>query len=284
MNTIVIRTSWRLAALSAFAVVVSLGGSVLRSQAQNSPEGTWDLVLSGSQRGVAQITFLPDQTLFGLEIVTDKPRSSSAGGSANPRGGEEDGSREENGTSGSSTNLGSSIYGRVGLSGIWTFDNRLRIIGLMIEDGGTNHFTNGLSFRAVVRPGAITMTAVREGRSITYRGVPLQPLPDLSGNYYGIGKKAGLPFTELFTLAPGSLMNEYNVGGVGPNYFFTGSVMVSAKKQFAFFSKIGDPTNSLLRSLAGSFRPSNSTASLKGVAENADGDDSNVNLKVAKQP
>jgi hypothetical protein len=215
--------------------------------------------------------------------VTVKPLSSSAGDAANPRGGEEDGSREENGTSGTSTNLGSLSYGRAGLSGIWTFDNRLRIIGLIIEDFGT--FTNGLSFRAVVKPGAITMTAVREGRSITYRGVPLQPLPDLSGNYYGVGKKAGLPFTELFTLAPGSVMNEYNVGGVGPNYFYTGSVMVSAKKQFAFFSNIGDSTNSLLRSIAGSFRPSNSTASLKGVAQNADGDDtSNVTLKVTKQP
>jgi len=183
-----------------------------------------------------------------------------------------------------------SVYGLLGLSGDWTYDSRGRVIGVLIENGGTNGFTNGISFQAVVKRRTtststnmtMTMTAVRDGRTITYSGAPLQILPDISGNYYGTGKKSGLPFTELFTLAPFG-PNTYQVSGVGPNYDLTGYVMLSAKKKLAYVSFIGDATNSLLRSVFGTYNPSKGTASLKGVMEKGAGEE-NVSLNITQQP
>jgi hypothetical protein len=287
MKTLRSNRKWCITALSVAALVVGFVSSALRVQAQTSPGGTWDLVLSGNQLGVAQITFDDDNfTLVGNEIITVKHRSSSSSGNDNPRGGPDDASRGDT-DSGSSTNLGNNVYGSVGLSGYWTYDSRGRVIGVIVEDGGTNGFTNGISFRAVVKRRSastnMTMTAVRDGRSITYSGVPLQTLPDISGDYYGTGKKAGLPFTELFTLAPFSLPNTYQVSGIGPNYDYTGYAMLSAKKKLAFVSFIGDPTNSLLRSVFGPYTPSKGTASLKGVMEKGAGEE-NVSLNISQQP
>jgi hypothetical protein len=281
MKKITCKTNWRITVLAAVAVVAGLGSSALRVQAQTSPNGTWDFVLSGNQRGVAQIIF--DQntfTLAGTEILTTKQKSNSS----------DDVGDDSRGDTDPISNVvrGDNIYGRVGLSGIWTYDIHGRVIGVIVENGGTNGVTNGISFRAVVKRRAtstnMTMTAIREGRSITYRGAPLRVLPNISGNYYGLGKKAGLPFTELFALAPTGV-NRYGVDGAGPNYTYTGEILLSAKNQIAFFGQIGDPTNALLRAIVGSYHPTKGKGTLNGVMETPDGSDvDNVNLKIFRQP
>src|SRR5215813_6120335 len=52
-----------------------LSGAVLclaatGAHAQNDPSGTWDFVVSGSQQGVAFLTFNKDFTLSGFEVIT----------------------------------------------------------------------------------------------------------------------------------------------------------------------------------------------------------------------
>src|SRR5437867_8818654 len=71
---------------AALSVALLLLGSLApRAQAQTtppSPVGTWDLVVSSVQRGVAQITFVDDGggnggSLTGVELNTFSPRKTS---------------------------------------------------------------------------------------------------------------------------------------------------------------------------------------------------------------
>src|SRR5258708_5132612 len=82
-------------------------GAAIAAQAQPaSPEGIWDFRISGSQRGVAFVTFNKDNTLNGWEIVTHRPHST---GSSNPRGG----------TNSAPSTSTDSFFGYTPLSGNW---------------------------------------------------------------------------------------------------------------------------------------------------------------------
>jgi hypothetical protein len=257
----------------------------------NPPEGSWDFVLSGNQQGVAQITFLPDHTLTGTEIITVRPSSNSTNGvSDDPRGGFGGESRKPADGGGSSSAV-TNFYGMASLAGTWTFDSAFRVIGVIIESGGS--MTNGISFRANVRPNMrMTMIGTRNGRRITYTGVPLITLPDFSGEYYGQGKVAGQPFTELLTLVPAGglsnpallpagFINGYDITGIGPAYSTIGAVIISARNRMALVTLSDENTNGVLRSVTGSFRLTKEIGSLKGIMENGDGE-KNVSLRVRK--
>jgi hypothetical protein len=79
----------RLSSVAAPMVALMIGGSAAPTLAASfdSPVGDWDFSFSGSEKGVAQVTFLGDYTLTGFEILMPgKPRKDSSGDS-NPRGG-----------------------------------------------------------------------------------------------------------------------------------------------------------------------------------------------------
>ena len=164
---------------------------------------------------------------------------------------------------------------------------------MIAESGGS--MTNGISFKANVRPNTrMTMTGIRNGRRITYIGVPLAVLPDFSGEYYGEGKVAGRSFTELLTLMPAGglgnpellppgFINGYDITGVGPAYSTFGAVIISGRNQMALVTLSDENTNGVLRSVVGSFRLSRGTGSLRGVMENGNGEN-NVSLKVHPWP
>jgi hypothetical protein len=281
MKISTIAAAWRIKALVAATLLVSLGSSPLTLQAQVIPDGSWDVVLSGSQRGLAQITFYPDFTLDGVEAITFKRKSASSSSSNNSRGGDNDSRGDTGGTV--STASSTNYYGMASLTGSWTYDNRQRIIGFISEVDGTN-VVNGISFRAVVRADRITINGVGNGARTTYRGVRLNALPDISGDYYGQGKSGGNSFNEVLTLVPNGDPNTYDATGVGPAYDYIGIVMVSAKKQMAFVSLLDDGAgNTRLRSVTGSHNLSKGIAKLTGLIENGDSV-TNANVKLVKQP
>src|SRR3989442_15728769 len=173
--------------LAAVATALLLVGGAVSALAQNSPVGSWDMVLSGHESGVAQITFNNDFTLDGVEILTSRARKSVSEASLDPRNPSGNTGRNVSTNGSVSTNF----YGKANLSGMWGFDSGGHVIGILNESGGI--VTNGVSFRAVVRPGVrITVSGVCfEGR-VLYRGVPLNALPDISGNYYDTGTRNGM--------------------------------------------------------------------------------------------
>ncbi len=92
---------------------------------------------------------------------------------------------------------------------------------------------------------------------VTYRGVPLVPLADISGSWYGVKKlKNKETFNEFFTMTSAG-QNIYDVTGAGPDYSYTGSAILSAQKKIAFvFGMTPIPATdpvTVVRAVVGSF-------------------------------
>jgi len=256
--------------LTAVSAAVLLWGASASALAQNSPVGSWDLVLSGHEQGLAQITFNADFTLDGFEIMTTIPRNSKV----NLRG--------SSGRVPITTNtiiIVSNIIARATLNGFWAFDSRGNVIGLINEVAPPLAFS--VSFRAVVRPGVrISMGGTRAGGRVSYRGVPLNALVDMSGNFYDSGRRAGVAFNEVFTLTPtlGAAPNDYTVAGSGPGYSFAGRMLVSGLRKAAMFVNSDETVDGTLNVVSGPFSFTTGRGTLTGTSSNPDPSKDFLNL------
>ena len=128
--------------------------------------------------------------------------------------------------------------------------------------------TYGISFSGVVRPGVrIALSGTRGRGRVVYRGVPLNPLPDLGTTLYASCRRSGTTFTELMSLSAGGSPNHYLVTGVGPGYTFDGELLVSALRRGGLATVTSDG-GGLLNAVVGSFSATTGRGSLTGVSEN----------------
>ena len=119
------------------AFVLVLSGSSASTRAQdNSPEGRWDCVISGTRSGLAYLVFSANTnggTFEGFSIIVPKtetsPRTSLISGMVAGLGSNGLGPRPGQNQSG--TNL--SIFGSGPVTGPWAFDNKGRIVGSFVE-------------------------------------------------------------------------------------------------------------------------------------------------------
>src|SRR5215207_1946377 len=124
------------------SIAVALFGVAVTLTAQSgSPVGSWDIIMRGDQKGVAQITFANDFTLSGREVVTVNPNPKP---NSDPRSGVTGGTRV-NGASSTNGVTNVFFYGSTDLSGVWGFDAAGRIVGIIIE--GEGDLINGVSIR-----------------------------------------------------------------------------------------------------------------------------------------
>lgn len=304
----------RLTSLKLLTLAVAgllLGSSATRAQSPPSPVGNdWDLVFSGSQLGLAVLTFNSDNTLAGYEIVRPAPRK-GASTDVDPRhpGVEDFGRTAVTTTSGggsSSAKVITNFLGSAPLNGTWYNDAAGKIVGLMnqlsqtvtpMETYSTNQLgevvtnitfvvtteTNAVSFRAVVVPNTrITICTYGPNGNNVMRGKPVDlAQADQSGNFYAVGKRDGVNFVEFLTLVPdGVVPNRYNFsGGMGPGYAFTGRALVSRSKQIALFTLTSD-VDDLLTVYSGSYN----LVSKKGKLGGLDSSSRKVNYNLAPRP
>ena len=289
-------TSLKLAALTVASLL--LGSTATRAQTPPSPVGNWDLVFSGSQKGLAVLTFNADNTLTGYEVVRPIPRKSSSSTDVDPRHPTVDdpGRTVVTTTTGSGTTppkVITNLLGSAPITGVWYHDTAGKTIGLLNEivqsvqpiemymtnvvDGeviiSTNVVltiiseTNGLSFRAVVVPGSrITVYTYSPNGNNTLRGTPASIVPDLlSGDFYAIGKRGSLNFVEFLNLLQDPMIsNRYDIDGIGPGYSFVGRALVSNKKQIAIATLAMDGS-AVLSVYTGSFNLVSRKGKLSGV-------------------
>jgi hypothetical protein len=254
----------------ALAAALLLGVCGASAQEPFSPAGTWDLVISGAEKGVAYITFDDEGGLSGFEVlVPSKP-------------GEPESERNDGSTAGRVTTPGPTegttvdrLFGFASITGTWTYDINGRVIGVYTEGSDnkscstnleittvvsnaiidyktnivtitvtnfftnevticvTNPVTNGVSFMAVVKPDRISIKTTGTNGNTTLKGIPAMELPDLSGPYYAQARKEGLPeYNEFLTLIPVlDVPGLYEVTGQGAGYEYTGKAVVSGKKK-----------------------------------------------------
>ncbi len=278
------------------AATLLAGGFGIVAHAQNSPVGDWDLVISGSQRGVAFLTFNKDSTIQGFEIITYRP-SSSALRSSDPR-------NPTLGIDGRYIDVGATnsefLIGLGEISGSWNFDSKGRTVGFFTPalDLTNNHFSQ--TFVAKVNPGKkLTLKTqsspepLASGNKIhrdVYTGVPFTPSLNVEGNWYGDGQLASTTnsastkqkFAEFFLLTSAEEVPVFTnlvtstfgpsiffLSGTGPGYTNFGLAFVSNQKRMAIVSQqiayYGTNEVIVLRALSGSHNTKKNTASLVGT-------------------
>lgn len=236
MKNNLLKSCWR--AISTATTLLALG-LVPAVQAQNTPVGTWDCVLSGHRTGLAYLTFSTNFTFTGFEMLIPNQPSTPV----DVRGGEGIG---RTGPSTSTAPPESQIFGSLEVSGPWAFDNKGRVIGFLTEiadvvtctsnaipistngvgivdpnevcsvdaNGDLICYTNQITCSAISNGVSFVGTVVLGKRlelrgstgfgNTSYRGVPATTLPDQSGSWYGTVKNVagvqGAPL-EFFSLS-----------------------------------------------------------------------------------
>jgi len=255
--------------LSLVIASIALLSSSSSVSGQGTPVGSWDLVLSGRERGVAQITFNGDGTLSGVAAYCF------------------------NGSQFFTTNSGGALrtnfYGASLVSGGWIFDRTNRFSGYLnffaqTGSSGTNYTTNGFSFRGTARNNRVNLKAVGSPGTVDFRGIPLAaPSVDMGDDsYLGTARSRRLPFQmfEIFQLSTES-PNFYDVTGAGPGFSYDGTFLVSNQRYAAFFQNRGTGQGGSARvaAYAGPFNPAKRTGTLIGT----DGAVTGIKYRIAPQ-
>jgi hypothetical protein len=248
----------------------------------NSPAGTWDFVISGSQgEGLAYLTFLDDFTFSGAELLTAKPHPTSTPDIGRNSGG--DTGRNAGSSSSTNSTAGSTnLFGYGPINGSWNFDIKGNVIGFFVERveeaDGADVILDSVSFTGKVAGKdphkRFTLVASTPNGKVTYRGVQQSTtLTNASGVWYGIKTQGQQSFVEFFDVMAGpnpfAPPYLYSVTGTGAGYSFDGVCMLSSQKKIGFAYNVlpDDKTNTILRSVIGSFDPKKIKTSAKGVEE-----------------
>lgn len=180
-----------------------------------SPVGIWETKLRGAGKGSAVVEFADDNTITGHGLT-----------------------------------LGT--YGIFSITGSWVFNAKHQIAASYSEQlDATPVFTgtlvgkvaNAKKLSATVKPPALT-AALKLG------GIPVAPVPDISGTYTGIMTVARTKSAVTYVLTPSAtLLNVFDLVVQETNQTLTGSVIVTASGALTAVT-----TNGTLSSLAGAFK------------------------------
>ncbi len=180
-----------------------------------SPVGTWQTKLRRAGKGNAVVEFADDNTIIGHGL-----------------------------------SLGT--YGIFSITGSWAFNAKHQITGSYSEQlNATPVFTgtilgkvaNAKKLSATVKPFTLT-PALKLG------GIPVAPVPDISGTYTGITIVARTKSTVTCVFTPSAaLLNVFDLVVQETNQTLTGSVIVTASGALTAVT-----TNGTLSSLAGAFK------------------------------
>lgn len=266
---------------SAAALFTCAVASVCSAQPK-SPAGIWDCVVSGAhnQKGVAYIEFSTNNPVvneFAIIAITAPTRH------ARQSGGRGDGGSDRNpGGSGSGTGITNGfLFGSTITIGSWSFNQNGDVVGFYADPVGESG-TNMVSFTAKVVPGKrLTLLANNSWGTVgklTFRGVPLKTVTNISGQWFGDLKVDKMTTFELFTLEDlGAGINDYLVTGSGPGYTTEGICLLSSQKKIAINVTETSALGEIVRTTVGSFNPRRLTGSMKGAREES----TNVTYKVS---
>jgi hypothetical protein len=284
MKIITTKTNW-LASLSAVALALAN----FNAQAQVSPTivPAWDFTISGNARGVAQISFNIDGSIEGqVQMQTRKNFNNT---DSNPRGSVSDDRNGDSDDTPAPTTV-TNFLGSASINGQWGFDPSGKIIGFLNQESDvisstttnriTNAVTHSISFRGSVRNGSLPRFTFKGSSPLgsqIYQGIPLQPLPDISGAYIATGRRGSNRVVEFFTLSPFGI-NSYLVDGSSSGLTYSGEALLSGRKQLSMITLSNGTNDLVITGVFGSFKTNTLTGALSGQ-----GNEDKVSLKLFPQ-
>jgi hypothetical protein len=284
-----------------------------------SPVGTWDFVVSGSQQGIAFLTFNKDFSISGYEVITMKASVPPSVDMRNPSGGDTGrGGLVSTNTPTVSSNL--FFFGFGPIEGTWQLDDRGRTVGFFTEGSELGSEALSASFVATVRPGKrMTFKAVdspnpallgTQPRTSVFQGIPFAAGAALDGSYTGNGAVTSTTvpdssqrFVEFFALTNAvsllsdpsflatypdfwpltnspAVSNSYFLSGSGPGYTNFGLAVLSGQKKLAIASLNFSSSTASNSILRSEAGPFNAVR-LNGSLVGIDDNSDKINLRVA---
>ncbi len=274
--------------------LLSCGLPLHARAASGSPVGTWDVMISGSRQGLGVMQFVEDGSFSVYEIIVPKrPSFSSSSDDSRNSGGDSSRSGFGGGSPIPSVTGFTNLFGEESiLNGRWAIDGKGRIIGSFGEalaevctpetftvtsftnfpDGSVGYttntititncvgVTNGVDFTGSAVPGkSLTLRGHAFSRPVTFSGVPVITVTNISGSYTGSRSAGGLSSFEFFNLSVSSLDfgNNliYDVFGGSGGYSYNaigGHALLSRRGKIAFVIPL-DPDGNVLRATVGGF-------------------------------
>ena len=200
------------------AAAVCLGAAIALSGANNSPVGTWQVSISGSDRGVTFLTFSNDFTFAGYGISQD-------------------------------------ALGPFTIAGTWEFDSKGRIVGgytQFIEGGSTAGILRG----SIVGNGRLQARVKTTEGPEKFRAPAPAASPDLAGAWAGKTRQPGENGLTSFTLTASTNMpGWFDLTGTGidsgGSFTMSGAVLVTSDRRVGAYTVSDFGTATQTASFAG---------------------------------
>jgi len=204
---------------------VVASGTTAGAQGLNSPVGTWEITVSGKDKGNAFMTFNADSTLSGYAITV-------------------------------------SSFGLLIFDGTWSYDGTGRIVGSFTAQ--VNGQSSLVNFIGTVKNGTkLQLSALGGNGSVKLKGIPAGALPNLTGHYIGYANDHVQKFTEDLDLSPGIYPGVYDISGSASlGFHLTGALIVSSRNTVYVYALTD---YGAVSSLAGKGDPIKGTGKLKGI-------------------
>ena len=203
---------------SLIAAAVCLGAAIALSGGNNSPVGTWQVSISGTDRGVTFLTFSNDFTFAGYGITRDT--------------------------------------GSFTIAGTWEFDSKDRIVSgytQFIEGGSAAGILRG----DVVGNGRLQARARTTQGPQKFKAPPPAASPDLAGAWAGKSSAPGERGLTSFTLAASTNNTPgwFDLSGTGINssgsFSMSGAVLVTSDHRVGAYTVSDFGTATQTASFAG---------------------------------
>jgi sugar lactone lactonase YvrE len=207
------------------------------TQALHSPLGTWEVIISGRNHGVAFLTLDSSSNINGYGITLES-------------------------------------FDVFIISGTWSLDEKNRVIGTYTETIGGQPFTGSFVGRATTGK-RLVAKAVAPNGTFTLNGIPATTTPNISGDWTANVTQRGIIIPESFTLSPingaPGLFVFTGYASTPNGAFLMGAVTITSKGRAAVVvdSDNADGT-STLSSLIGRFNLTKQTGTLNGVTLSGD--------------
>lgn len=210
-----------------------------------SPVGSWEVIISGADRGTSMMTFSNDLSVSGYGILRKQ-------------------------------------FGLFTLTGHWGFDTNGNVVVAYLQS--LNGVDTAVSFTArVLHSGRFHAKGTGTGGALQFKGAIVSDFPNLSGSWTAAVKRRGKSLHETYTItASTNFPAVFDVTGDGlgdtGSFTLTGAIIAASNNKLNASIDRTFGVDTQRSALYGRFKPKKPELDLKGV----DDTDAHLSIKAAQ--